>query len=471
MPDMPSLMDRVERFVAAEALWTPGARVVVALSGGIDSTACAHLLRRMDVDLVAAHVNHGLRDASEADATFVREWCAAQDPPIPLHVARRDPREAGRSLQAVAREQRYAFFADVAQKAGADVVATGHHQDDQAETVLLNLIRGSGPEGLAGMAPSRPLGENTPVRLVRPLLKISRADIEAYAEAKGLPWREDRTNASTAYRRNAIRHDVLPQIHAIEDGASENIARAAALMREYVDATVTPTLDAHVQRSYESRPPGGWLDAKALRAAAPVWQRRVILEALQRTLPDAPHTWAGADEVAALLDAQVGRRVAFAGGTVWRGRGGLRLLPTTAGPAPMRTTPVPHDVDVALPTGTLRVDVPVERPASLGERAPTTVYADADRLGDRLRVRPWRDGDRFRPLGLDGTKAVSDLLTNAQVPPWARESTLVLLSGAHIAWVVGHRLAHDVRVRGTTQRVARLRFTPRENSVAASHLS
>jgi tRNA(Ile)-lysidine synthase len=425
------------------------------------------VLRELEYDVHALHVNYGLRAGADADEALVRNWCAAQSPPVPLTVTHLDAEARAEtqdeSLQEAARRLRYDALADHAIEIDADAVATGHHRDDQAETLLLNLLRGSGPEGLAGMPPKRPLDTVSDLSLVRPLLAVSRAEIEAYADEHGIPWREDPSNRDPAYDRAALRTEVLPLLEKHFEGAGANLARAARLMREYVDHTVTPALAERLDRCYVPCEAGGTLRLAPLRDEPPVWRRRLILAALARALPDAPQTAAFAGEVAGLLNTQVGRRVETGAGTIWRERGALRFVPAGAAPETVwPPRPVPWGEPMTLPGGTLRIDPLDEPPDTLDAGTPTVEYVDADRLVDPLAVRTWTEGDRLHPLGLDGTKRVSDLLTDAEVPPHRRPGVYVLTTDKHMAWVVGHQLDHRVRVRPSTDRVARLTWEPRE---------
>jgi tRNA(Ile)-lysidine synthase len=179
-------------------------------------------------------------------------------------------------------------------------------------------------------------------------------------------------------------------------------------MREYVDDWMEPERARRLDQAYGSREEGGALGLDALRSMPDVWQRRVILDALARDLPDASQTAATAQEIAALIDAPVGRRVTVVGGTVWRGRTHLRLLPASAVPPRVSGVPVETGQDVSLPRGTLRLDVLDAPPDNLDTGTPLVVYADATRLPQPLVVRTWTDGDRFRPLGMQGSKSVSD---------------------------------------------------------------
>ena len=211
-----SLEAEVAAFIRRHSLLSKGEQVLVGVSGGVDSVVLLHLLRRLGYGAEAAHVHHGLRPEADGDAAHVRSLCEAWD--VPFHVARFDAKaeaEAARtSVQAAARELRYGFFDEVAAQRGIDAVAVAHHLDDQAETMLLNLFRGAGLDGLAAMAPKRSLSKETDVRLIRPLLGLRRTDVEAYARAEGLTWREDASNAAEAYRRSAVRHAILPAIEA-----------------------------------------------------------------------------------------------------------------------------------------------------------------------------------------------------------------------------------------------------------------
>ena len=461
-------VDAVARFIDRHQLVPDGAPVLVGVSGGPDSMVCLALLRELGYEVRALHVNYGLREGADADEALVRDWCADHSPPIPLRVEHADAaaRADGRdeSLQEAARVLRYDALANHAAEMGAAAAAVGHHRDDQAETLLLNLFRGAGPEGLAGMRPSRPVREGSDIPLIRPLLEQSRSEVEAYAEARAIPWNDDPSNRDPAYERATIRTEVMPLLQEKFPHAPTALSRTAALLREYVDQTVTPALEDRLDDCYVSCEAGGQLLLEPLQEEPVVWRRRLILAALERTLPEAPRTAAFAGEVADLIDAQVGRRVEVKGGAVWREREGLRFLPAGATPEEVwPPIPVPWGEDVPLPGGVLRIDPLEERPESLEAETPYVEYVDSDRLVDPLDIRTWRDGDCFQPLGLDGTKLVSDFLTDADVPSHQRSGIYVLSTDEHVAWVVGHRLDHRIRVRPSTEQVARLSWDPSDS--------
>ena len=452
------LPERVRRFIESEALLQPGQRVVVGVSGGVDSMVLLEVLRRLGYRPVVAHVNYRLRGAdSDADEALVRRFCRRHR--LPLRVARIDlkVRTGGRAIQATARQVRYAFFRRVALLEGIDVVAVAHQRDDQAETLLLNLVRGSGLEGLLGMRPKRRLGREN-VWLVRPLLPVSRAEIEAWARAEGIPWREDVSNASLHYRRAVIRHKVLPLLaRHFGSGVAARLAHTGALLRAYYEATFLPDLQRRWQEVADE--PARALRLEPLRTQPPVWQQRLILEALRRWLPGAPQRHRVVAQALRLLQAQPGRRLELPQGTIWRDRELLRFRPRQRATWPDEGLLEP-DRPLPLAGGTLVATLLEAVPERLDEGAPLVAYVDADRIRWPLRVRRWRPGDRMQPLGMTGHRKISDLLTDLKVPVDRRDRCYVVSQDGEIVWLVGYRLAEPFRVRPETRRVVKLCWKP-----------
>ena len=234
------------RFCDREGLLPRGSRVLIALSGGRDSMALLTALQEAAADrgwtVLAAHYDHGLRgEESRRDRDFVTAWCAEQG--IPLTVGAGDvagqAARTRRGVEETARAMRYAFLEETAREAGADVIATAHNADDNLETVLLHLTRGTGLDGLTGIPPRRG-------KLIRPLLAAPRADIDEYLARTGVPWVEDSTNAQTVYARNRIRREVLPVLKELNPNLTEtltaNLARLRA-DRDWLNAQAQPVLD------------------------------------------------------------------------------------------------------------------------------------------------------------------------------------------------------------------------------------
>ena len=266
---MDSFERRIDAFLRRHALLETGEPVVTGLSGGVDSIVLTSVLAALGVSVRAVHVNYRLRgDASDEDEAFVRTWCGERG--IDLVVRSFDgewPSDA--SVQQAARDFRYAVFEEEALAIPCGKVAVGHHRDDQAETVLLNLFRGSGPEGLAGMPVRREISPGSSVQVVRPLLAERRRDIEAYARAQGLTWREDASNTTPKYRRGALRGDILPLIEQhFGEAVVENIARSGSLVREYVDEVLRDGLEACFDVALAGE---GAVDEAAVRALPPVF--------------------------------------------------------------------------------------------------------------------------------------------------------------------------------------------------------
>ena len=264
-------MERAASFCEKRNMLPAGALVLCAVSGGRDSMALLHLLLDMaekgGFRVAAAHFNHRLRPTADRDEAFVRDWCRARDVPLVCGIgdARAFARQAGTSLEDAARTLRYQFLESTADRLGAERIATAHHREDNAETVLLHLLRGSGLQGLGGIPPVRG-------RIVRPLLEMGREDINSYIQMNSIPFVEDETNRDTAFTRNRLRLEVLPLLEEISPGCGERIAGMAALLREE---------DCHLRREAEALLPesGGGeqvLPAPLLGRQDPAMGRRLV---------------------------------------------------------------------------------------------------------------------------------------------------------------------------------------------------
>lgn len=456
------ITDQVRRTIEEHGLIEPGARVVVGVSGGVDSVVLLRVLLGLGYDAVAAHVNYTLRGAaSDGDEAFVRALCSRLG--VPCHVARFDTAaEAhGNSVQATARALRYDFFARLAAAYACRAVAVAHHMDDQAETVLLNLFRGTGLEGLAGMPVRRRLSPDSDAALVRPFLGVRRSAIEALARGEGWDWRTDASNAGPKYRRSVLRTQFLPLAEEHFGAATpEHIAQAAGFVRAYLDGVWQGSFEAAWEACAGAGE--GALALAALRALDPAMRGRVFLEALRRWLPGAPAQASTVAGLEALMQAQVGGRVALLQGTVWREREHLVFRTQQQAPGEAEVRPLPYEGAVGVPGGVVvlrRVD---GRPSVL-DAGDDTVYVDAERVAPPLLLRPWRPGDRLQPLGMNHRKKVSDLLTERKVPSHERADIRVVCSGEDIVWVVRHRLDHRVRIRPETRSIAKIEYIPAPN--------
>ncbi len=490
------LLHDVSAYIEQYQLIRSGARIIVGVSGGPDSVALLHLLRHiapsLGLELHVAHLHHGIRGAdADADLEFVAHL--ARDAGLPFVAESADvpalASEARLALEETARRVRYAFLARAAQQAGAQLIAVGHNADDQAETVLMHLLRGAGPAGLRGMLPATRLrdyhllqeaaGLPPELTIIRPLLASTRAEIEAYCSEEGLTTRLDRSNLDTTYFRNRLRHEVLPYLAQINPRISERLRNLAevvradyGLLREFVNV-------AHDTLLIAAYPDAVVYDLLRWREQPLAVRRALIRRAayeLRRSLRDVAF-----GHVEQAVDvAQKGQTGAQA--TLPRALtltvGYTTLVIAHAGalhlPVERPWLQIEQEIPVAVPGVTalpggwmLDTTECTEWDSQRIETNPNPLVAwiDGDALGSQLLIRTRRRGDRFQPQGMHGAEVrLSDFLTNTKLPrPW-RDHLPLLVSADRLLWIVGMRVSHGARVRPATTRVIHLRvLAPREN--------
>jgi tRNA(Ile)-lysidine synthase len=395
------LPSRVAIAVSLHHIFQPGERVVVAVSGGPDSLALLSILREIlpavPLHLTVAHFDHGWRPDSEADRDFVASMAATWG--FEFHTARATDETP--HTESAARTARYAFLRRIAAQTNSTAIATGHTQDDQVETLLLHLLRGSGSRGLGAMR--RRDGD-----LARPLLDISRRDIEAYLARLHLTPRRDPSNDDPRFTRNRLRQQVLPAIDAFDPAARELLARTADILSEedrFLDDAIADLPDDLVR------------DRVAFARLRPALQRRIV----RRLVPDA-----GFLEVEALRRGEP--------------------PPTTA---PNR----PGSARLAVKTCTCD-------PAAFKARDQVG-HLDGDLVQPPLVVATRRPGDRMRPLGLKSAKRLQDILVDAHVPRHLRDTLPVVSDREEIVWIPGVTVAESKRVTAATRRQLHLEIEPR----------
>jgi tRNA(Ile)-lysidine synthase len=439
-----------ERLVGACSSIPSGASLVVAVSGGCDSIGLLYLLLPIALSrgwrLTVAHLDHGIRGVeSRRDAEFVRTLSKRWSLPVVV-VRAKVPLLARRRRQSVertAREVRYDFLARVARRVGAEAILTAHTADDQAETVVMNVCRGSGIAGLAGI-PRETSWRG--VRVVRPLLDVSRRDIEAALRRDCVPWRDDASNANLRYTRNRVRHVVLPVLERnLNPSVRKALCRLADICR--AESAARSPEDAAALRTLGNR--DGSLSVPRLLALARGDRRRVLRQWLAgRRRPDA--TLESVSRVEALLDNAKGgtAEAVLAGGLAVRREYDRLRIAGVRTAHPFRRRVARKGVTLVHPPG-LRVRVSPARGAvkmrsTVPGELPSVCTLDARRVGRRaLWVRSWRPGDRMRPYGMDGTRKVQDILTDAKVPRDRRSGVPLLECGGEVVWIPGYRIAGD----------------------------
>jgi len=413
----------------------------------LDALVC--LRERLGIRVHVAHVHHGLRGrAADGDAAFVTAEAACRG--LGVCIARLHPRERppGESVQAWARAARYHHLDAMAERMGASYIAVAHTQDDQAETVLLNLLRGTGPGGLAGIPPTRR-------RILRPLLQVSRAEVEAYASSRQVEFRTDASNASDTYRRNRVRHHLLPLlVKEYNPRIVESLADLARLMRED-EAALAVQADRLLAESGRRVDRTVILDVATLAAVPPSVVRRAFRGAFQQASQAPPGlTRRHLDALCGLLSS--GGAVRLPGGFVAR-RAGKEIRigrpdpePPTPGAVPPARVPVRPGIWTRWPPLACRLRVRRLASGRVPPGHPTRWQAvlSPQVLLAPLSLRARRPGDRFRPLGMQGRKTLQDFFVDAKVPREEREHVPLLMAGDRIAWVIGYRIAQDFRWRG-----------------------
>ena len=444
------LPDQVRRTALRHEMFSPGQTVVVGVSGGPDSVALLHSLHAVraawPISLVAAHLDHGFRgEQSAADAEYVRELCHRLE--IPCHTAYENVPEQKKRLhlssQVAARRARHAYLLRVAEEAGAERIALGHTRDDRVETILLNLLRGTGPEGLRGFPPCR-------FPLVRPLYDCSRADTVAYCAASGLEPRADPSNATLDYRRNRIRNETLPYL-----SAHFNPRIGDALLRlSDIASAESELLDQLAMRELRESETVCAADEVCLEVAKlnerPMALRRRMLRLavlrLRNDLVDIEH--AAIDRILASVEqrSSFAVDVAYFDGRTFEARGDGEILRLSYRKARLEPipwyVPIPIPGRVELPGRTLlearlfdcvagaRAEVASLKSEGAIERDADVLLLPFSAISMPIAARSWRPGDRMRPRGMKGSKKLQDILVDRKVPADRRANIPVIVEAA-----------------------------------------
>ncbi len=414
-------------------------KYLLACSGGLDSMCLAHLLMQSKTPFEVAHVNFQLRGyESDQDSEFVKQFCEANS--LVFNELKSDTKayvERNKvSIQEAARQIRYDYFERIRRQNKLDGIITAHHEDDQIETVFINLLRGTGIEGLAGMSEKR--GE-----IIRPMLSFSRAEIKEFAESHGISWREDSSNQKTDYLRNKLRLNVLPELYQSREDARDNFL--GSLQRLKDTGRAFNSLYQEWKNQFTSKDDDIWvLKSEGLKRYSGshsllfYWvrdfgfnsdQARDIHQAL--TLGESGKLFNSANYLANVDRDQV----------LIVKKGGLQEKISI------------DSSDIQLDTSLENYSILKVKPGDFMDKDPENAMMDLEQLEFPLTLRPIETGDRFIPLGMQNEKKISDFLIDLKVPLIKKARVNVLISGNRIAWVMGYRIADWVKIGPGTKEI------------------
>lgn len=435
-----------------------GSTILLAVSGGMDSMTLLHALDEEGYDIEVAHIDHGLRgEESDLDEKLVREYCEKLD--VECHVHTVDTaalaEASGKGIEETARDERYKFLEEVASESGISIIFTAHTKNDQAETVLMHMMRGAGVRGLSGIPESRKLGTAT---IIRPLLDVSRSEIEEYAKANDVPYREDASNTDLRFMRNRIRHQLLPLMTKIDERADliERLSELAATMRE-VDSMLTDQLTTGFSVFARQEEDHIRVQIYDLAKMQPVFRQRLLEHAFEVVLGERYRldrkTMKRIEEQIRLLgpDTLQLRH----GLNIKRDKTSLRIWKERALEEYEIVTQPRKSYQV--PIGEIKFEI-VQ--SSMSTEDPEVAEFDLAQLQGQLVLRNWDTGDRIKPFGMKGkTKKISDVLTEAHIKFRKAEYPVIALrSGGEdtIIWVPRLRRSIDAPITESTTSILRI---------------
>ncbi len=448
------ITQKVLRTIRTAMPETEDGRVLVALSGGADSMCLLKALLRLGYKVEAAHCNFHLRGThSDNDALFVQRHCQQQN--VPLHLTDFDTKHEaelhGESIEMAARRLRYTWFEEVIQTTGIQILCVAHHLNDNVETTLLNLTRGTGIRGMTGMARHYK-------HIVRPMLTLTRQDIEDFLKEESIEFVTDHTNTDTRFRRNKIRHEVLPLLRSINPSVDQAITNTmqhlsgTAYLAEYAVNHLRNILCKNVDNGID-------IDKTTLLSLPfPTEGRQALLHELLAPYQFSPvlsDIFAGfSKEPGSIFESRDYIATHTAKGL------SIRMKPKHCPPLAL-----PFNDTVLLPNGTLlqtqclaRTELP-EIP-----RSADTACLDADKVKETLHCRSIQEGDRFRPFGMRGTKLVSDYLTDRKRSRIEKMATCVVCDGSQIVWLIGERPDDRYAITSNTRNILLIKAKKAEST-------
>ncbi|OEK08129.1 tRNA lysidine(34) synthetase TilS [Flavivirga aquatica] len=436
----------IENHITQNLPFLKESKTLIAISGGVDSVVLAYLSHKLNLNIALAHCNFNLRGKeSDADEDFV--FKLAEELNLEVFVEHFDTekyaKESKQSIQMAARELRYNWFDELAKQLQFDYILTGHHADDNLETFLINLTRGTGLEGLTGI----PEVNN---KFVRPLLPFSREQIETFAKDNVISWRNDSSNASTKYLRNKLRHDVIPILKEINPNLLQSFQNTLNNLSDTADIIEESTATV-LKQAIETK------DSESIAYKISEFKK---LKNPKAYLFEAFKTYGFTewDDVANLLDAQSGKQVFSRTHRLIKDRSHFLLskIPPEIieGDIKQDVSILENDDKVEIPLGTLFL----EEVEAVLDKSPNTIYVDKELLKYPLILRKKTEGDIFYPLGMKGKKKLSKYFKDEKLSLLDKENTWLLCSGDAIVWVVNRRADNRYRVTEKTKNILKIKL-------------
>ncbi len=425
---------------------SPNAKILCAVSGGIDSVVLLHCLYEYGADCIVAHCNFQLRgEDSDKDEEFVKDiaWKLEYKFISEKFDTETYAEKLGISIQMAARDLRFEWFYQIAEKYNCDYIALAHNSDDQVETMIFNLIRGTGIRGLTGMRTLKG-------KLLRPLLNVSRTEIEKYATEDYIKYREDKTNAKTEYSRNKIRHLIFPLMEEINPNFRNNAFNTSKYL-----ADTSEILESYIQKIKEQCVK--YIDDKVFIdidfLSRQVAYRTLLFEIL--LLESLPNTFA--NEVLDLIDSQPGKICSFRNIEVLKDRHFIIIRTSKSTQDTGEYLIHENDTFINNPMSLEISSFKIHKRFEISTNQNIALL-DHDKLKFPLKLRKWREGDKFKPLGMKNFKKLSDFFTDIKINLFEKSEIWIIESGDNIVWIVGHRIDDRYKITNKTENICQITY-------------
>ena len=436
-----------EKYIGKEKLFSTSEKLILAVSGGVDSMVMLHLFQQLENDFVVAHCNFKLRGAeSDSDEIFLRDYCSEKG--IEIYVKTFETKEyattKGISIEMAARELRYCWFKELLNKLQFDYLTTAHHQDDLVETMLINLTRGTGIRGLSGIQPKSG-------KVIRPLLFANRLKIINYAAANQIPFQEDSSNEELVYQRNIIRHKLIPMFEEINPAFRKNMSKTAGILRE-TEKIYHQKIDTEKSRLVQKE--GDILKIAIEELVKTEFKPTVLFEILHPLGFNNEQV----DEIIQSINADSGKSFYSHSHRLVKDRDYLLVnkLDETI------------DHRYYIDEDCISIIDPIELDFQQMKRTADYSFSkelavadfDFDKLQFPLILKKWDQGEYFQPLGMEGFKKLSDFFIDEKLSLPEKENTWILYSGTKIVWIIGKRIDNRFKITENTSKILRISFQP-----------